>query len=292
MLPNRPISLALILMLLQACASQPPSDVRQLSTLDRIAASGQINIGYRSAVPPMSFVDEAGTPVGYSIDLCRHIADAAKRKLGREDIAVNFVPVSAQSRFDAIQSGQIDLLCGATTKTLGRSEAVGFTQLTFASGGTLVTLGQSGIEQLGDLDGKRIAVAENTTTAVALREALSRVRMNAEIVTVGSAIEGMALLDAGTVDAFSADQVVLIGILISRPSDKTYALWDDLFSFEPFALAIQRGDADFRLVADRALSELYRSGRIREIYARWFNRYAERPPQAVAAVYTLGATPE
>ena len=90
----------------------------------------------------------------------------------------------------------------------------------------------------------------------------------------------------------TADQVVLIGLVMSRPSDKRYSLVQELYSFEPIALAIQRGDPDFQLVADRALAQLNRSGAIREIYSRWFGRFGKEPPEAVAAVYLLGATPE
>lgn len=76
----------------------------------------------------------------------------------------------------------------------------------------------------------------------------------------------MALLDKGEVDAFSSDQVVLIGQVIACDSGKQYFLSNELFSFEPFALAVARGDADFQLVADRALSQLNRSGQIVTIY--------------------------
>jgi ABC-type amino acid transport substrate-binding protein len=65
-----------------------------------------------------------------------------------------------------------------------------------------------------------------------------------------------------------------------------------MFSFEPFALAVARDDADFRLVADRALSQLYRSGQIAGIYNRWFGRFAKKPPVALKALYQLHATPE
>ncbi len=88
-------------------------------TLKRINESGQINLGFREFEPPMSFLDQAGNPVGYSIDLCGHIVAAVKQKLGRSDIAVNYVPVSAENRFAAIENADIDILCGATTKTLG-----------------------------------------------------------------------------------------------------------------------------------------------------------------------------
>ncbi len=261
-------------------------------TLKRIDETGRINLGFREAEPPMSFRDQDGNPVGYSIDLCDHIAAAVKQVLGRSDIAVNYVPVTAESRFTAIESASIDILCGATTKTLSRSERVGFTQLTFVTGASLLSLDAAKVPNLSGLKGKRVAVVTNTTTIEVLKGALNTMLVDSEVVPVPSALEGMALLDKGEVDAFSSDQVVLIGQVLARKSGKQYFLSQELFSFEPFALAVARGDVDFQLVADRALSQLNRSGQILKIYRKWFARFAEKPTMALKALYQLNAIPE
>ena len=261
-------------------------------TLKRINDSGQINLGYRESEPPMSFKDESGKAVGYSIDLCDAIVTAVKAKLGRADIKTNYVPVTAENRFTAITSGSIDILCGATTKTLSRAEVVGFTQLTFVTGASLLSRKEAFVPDLVGLKGKRVAVVSNTTTIESLKSAIGRSLVDAEVVPVASADEAMAMLDKGGVDAYSSDQVVLIGQVILRGGEKKYALSQELFSFEPFALALTRGDADFQLVADRALSQLSRNGQIGEIYQRWFGRFAGKVPVALRALYQLNATPE
>ena len=99
------------------------------------------------------------------------------------------------------------------------------------------------------------------------------------------------LLDKKQIDAFSADQVVLIGQVIARGGRERYALSTELFSFEPFALAVPRGDADFQLVADRVLSQLNRSGGIVKIYKRWFGSFGEELPSGLRALYQLNSTP-
>ncbi len=261
-------------------------------TLKRIADTGQMNLGFRESEPPMSFRDQSGNPVGYSIDLCDHIAAAVKQKLGRSDITVKYIPVTAENRFTAIESASIDILCGATTKTLGRSERVGFTQLTFVTGASLLSIKDAKVPNVSGLKGKRVAVVSNTTTIEVLKGALNKMLVEAKVVPVSSAAEGMALLDKGEVDAFSSDQVVLIGQVIARNKEKKYFLSEELFSFEPFALAVTRGDVDFQLVADRALSQLNRSGQIAAIYQKWFGRFAEKPPFVLKALYQLNATPE
>ena len=284
---------ALVLSMALVCLNIATSAAGELTgTLKRIDDTGQINLGYREFEPPMSFRDNSGKPVGYSIDLCDHIAAAVKKRLGRSDITLNYVPVTAENRFTSIESESIDILCGATTKTLGRSERVGFTQLTFVTGASLLSMDDAKVPNVLGLKGKRVAVVSTTTTIEALKGALNETLVDAEVIPVSSATEGMALLDKGEVDAFSSDQVVLIGQVIARDSGKQYFLSQELFSFEPFALAVKRGDVDFQLVADRALSQLNRSGQILATYRKWFAQFAEKPTMALRALYQLNATPE
>ena len=266
--------------------------VELTQTLKRINDSGEINLGYRKDQTPMSFDRGSNKPAGYSVELCIHIAAAVKQKLGRSDIRINYVPVTAESRFDAIQSGKIDILCGATTKTLSRSEIVGFTQLTFVTGGALLSRKDAVVENVEGLEGKRVAVVSNTTTIGSLNGAVSELGIDVEIVPVGTTDEGMVMLERGEIDAFSADQVVLIGQVIARSGRKLYTLSSELFSFEPFALAVPRGDADFQLIADRVLSQLNRSGEIVKIYKKWFSSFGNKPPAALEVLYQLNSTPQ
>lgn len=285
----RTLVFGLALVCLQISAS---SASELTGTLKRINDRSQMNLGFRESEHPMSFRNRFGNAVGYSIDLCDHIVAAVKQKLGRSDITVNYVPVTAENRFTAIETGSIDILCGATTKTLGRSERVGFTQLTFATGASLLSPSDAKVFGIADLKGKRVAVVANTTTIVALKGVLKDGLIDAKVVPVSSATAGMAAMDKGEVDAFSSDQIVLIGQVIVRQKKKKYYLSQELFSFEPFALAIQRGDADFQLVADSALSRLNRNGQIFTFYQKWFGRFTIKPSTVLKALYQLNATPE
>jgi len=260
-------------------------------TLKRIDDSGEINLGYRVDQTPMSFDNGSNRAAGYSVELCNHIAAAVSQKLSRTDIRVNYVPVTAQSRFGDIGSGKIDILCGATTRTLSRSEIVGFTQPTFVTGGALLSRKDAPVENLKGLAGKRVAVVSNTTTITSLSDAVKALAIDVEVVAVGSTKAGMGMLERKEVDAFAADQVVLIGQVISRGARELYSLSSELFSFEPFALALARGDADFQLVADRVLAGLNRSGAIVKIYKRWFGSFGKEPPGMLNALYQLNATP-
>lgn len=271
-------------------ASQAAGELTQ--TLKRINDTSTINLGYRVDQTPMSYDRGENQPAGYSVELCNRIADGVKQTLGRDDIRVKYHAVTAENRFESIRSGKIDILCGATTRTLSRAEIVGFTQSTFVTGAGFLSYQDQQLSHLEDLVGKRVAVVVNTTTIVALNRVIQELGLSIEVVEVDSTKKGMDLLERKEVDAFAADEVVLIGQVISRGGRDTYALSEELFSFEPFALAIPRGDPDFQLVADRVLSRLNREGGVVSIYKRWFGSFGRKPPAALRALYQLNSIPE
>ena len=260
-------------------------------TLKQIEKSGKIRIGYREAEPPMSFMGKDGKPTGYTIDICKYVVTGVKDKIGT-DISVEYVPVTAKERFNALVNNKIDILCGSTTKTLSRSELVDFTQLTFVTGASLMTLKGKQINDTGALNGKKVGVVKGTTTAVVLKELLQKTLTLAVTASYDTAADGLEALRKGQIDAFSADQVVLIGLASNAADPNTFTIASVVFSYEPFALAVRRNDADFRLVADRALSRLYRSGEILQIYERWVGRFVSKRPAVYDAMFQLNATPE
>ena len=91
------------------------------ATLDKIKEASTINLGYRADARPFSFRDDAGAAAGYSVDLCQKIADQVKAELKLEKLTINWVPVTAEDRFNAVQQGKVDLLCGADSTTLPRA---------------------------------------------------------------------------------------------------------------------------------------------------------------------------
>jgi len=263
-----------------------------ISTLEQIKKSETICIGYREANPPMSFLNKDKQPVGYSIELCLQIVNHVKSMLQNPNIAVRYVPVTASNRFEALRDNTIDILCGATTKTLSRSQLVDFTQLTFITGAALLSMKSTKVDAVADLKGKKVAVSKDTTTANTLRKTIRRKGIDAQIVEVDSASKGMDLVINGEVAAFAADQIVLIGLVVTHMDPKQFSVTQDVFSYEPFALAVRRNDADFRLAANSVLSRLSRSGDIKKVYKQWFGKYITEVPDLLEAMYILNNTPE
>ena len=258
-------------------------------TLQQIYKSGKVKIGYRKSLPPMSSLSKDGIPEGYSIDLCLHIVAGIEEKIGK-DIKIEYVPVTAEERFKALSDNKIDILCGATTKTMSRGELVDFTQLTFVTGASFMTL--KGTNIMNNFNGKKIGVVKGTTTYTALKELFEDPEINAEIVLVETMADGIKAIEKGDIDAISADQVVLIGLALKSGKPENFAILPNLISYEPFALAVRRNDSDFRLVADRVISYLYRSKKIRQIYKKWFGEFSSQMPTAFEAVIKINAIPE
>jgi ABC-type amino acid transport substrate-binding protein len=196
-----------------------------------------------------------------------------------------------QNRFATVASGQADMECGATTVTLGRMKEVGFSSLTFVDGTGLLVRASTPGNSLSDLANKKIGVIAGTSNERALAAALKTKVVTATVVTVPSREEGLAQLEAGTIDAFASDRVLLIGLVAKAKDPKALALLGDPLSYEPYAIALPRGDWAMRQAVDAALAQIYASPALAEIYNRWFAALG-RPPAVLEVMFALGRLPE
>ncbi len=259
-------------------------------TLKRIADAGEFKIGFVPDAPPLSFTDAEGKPAGYTIALCRTVAAAVKKATGLENMKSSYVPmVLPEDRLSAVENGTVDIECGASTVTLSRRERVDFSLLTFITGGAILSLNKSPIPSIDELEEKTIAVIKGTTTHSTLRRISKVNEFGFTLRIIETHAKGMELLDAGKVDGYATDRAMLVGQVMQSANAASYAISSDVFSFEPHALMLKRGDTEFRLVVDRALASLYRTARIRRIYHDWIGRYGEPLPRIVEAVYEFQA---
>jgi len=256
------------------------------ATLEKIRKEGAITMGYLNGSAPFSFRDASGQPQGYSVDLCRAIASGIRAQLKLASLETRWVALTIQNRLEAVKSGRVDIECSTTTWTLGRQADVDFSLITFVDGGSVLTRVESDAGRLSDFDGKRIAVITGTTTEKVLKETLARRAIKAALVTIKTREEGLRLLDQRKVDGFASDRIVLIGIVLTTPTQAVFKLLDEDFSVEPYALALPRGDHDFRLAVNRVLARLYRGGEIQKIYEQWLGRFGP-PSVLLSAMYFI-----
>ncbi len=259
-------------------------------TLEKVGESGTFTIGFRQDAAPFSMIRGDGKADGYSVELCLEIAKSVAIHLGRDEIHVDFKPVTVENRFDALTQGEIDILCGATSVTLSRREAMDFTLFTFVTGAGVMVRADSAITNMGDTAGKRIGVLGATTTEQALRNTLEGERITAEVVTFNDRPAGLDALLSGDIDAFFGDRELLYGLAVTEDKSEAIRLFSRYLTVEPYALAIPRGEDDLRLIADRTLAHIYRTGSLEPIYDRWFT--GTEPGDLLRALLTLQALPE
>jgi ABC-type amino acid transport substrate-binding protein len=258
-------------------------------TLKKIKDSGTIVIGYREQSVPFSFRDSDGKPAGYSVDLCRRIVTGVEQQLKLSKLETKWVAVTPENRIQSVVNGTIDLECGSTTNSLSRQEQVDFSHMIFVDGGSLLIKADR-VAAMQNLDGKKIAVIPGTTTEPAVRAALQKAFVTAEIVPVKDHREGLAAVESGSADAYASDRVILIGLVVTAKAGQ-FAIGEQYLSYEPYGLMLRRGDAPFRLAVNRVLSSLYRSREVMQIYGRWFGKLGE-PGNLLIAMYALHALPE
>ena len=284
-MPKRILMLAVLGLALQMCFPVCAQ------TLDKIRKSGVITLGYIDGAAPFSFADGNGQPQGYSVELCNAVAEGVAAQLKRQGLKVRWVKLTIQDRIDAVRAGKVDLECSTTTWTLSRQQLVDFSLVTFVDGGSMLVRSDADIARVADFDGKRIAVISGTTTERALRGALTRGMVKAELVGIKTRDEGLTLLREGQVQGLASDRTTLIGVVVMSAREggqgaANLRLLDQDFSIEQYALMLRRNDADFRLAVNRVLARVYRSGEIEKIYGRWLGPLGP-PSMLLSATYFI-----
>lgn len=269
----------LVLLLAQPLAAQ---------TLERIRGSHSVTLGYVSDLAPFSSL-QGERPVGYSIDLCQRVVERIEDEPNLAGLQVRYLPLARDQLQAALQGGKVDLLCSGLVETLERRKLFSFSVPIYPPGrGVLVRRDASpslvkalnGQEAQGapqwratinqGLVRQRFAVIGNSVTERWARDKLRLHGIQASLVPVTSFAEGVALVAEGEAGAFFADRVVLQNEMALSPAADDLQVLERLFELEPVALAMARGDEDFRLLVDSALSQVYRSGEIEPLYRKYF----------------------
>lgn len=259
-----------------------PSDSRLKTIIDKKT----IRIANRTDALPFAYVNDHGEPSGYSLELCQLVTKSIAQQYGLPDLKIEWVPVTVQTRFSAISDDKADLECGSSSVTLGRMKEVDFSNYIFVETTGVVVPRASNIHAFADMGGKKIAVVSGTTNERAVTLQNKEHNLNLTIVAVKNRDEGIADLQAGKVDAYASDKLLLLGAQIND-ADAFVMLPDDL-SIEPYAIALPRGDWALRLAVNTGLAQIYRSGEIVVVFKKWFAAIGLRPGTLLGAAYTLG----
>jgi ABC-type amino acid transport substrate-binding protein len=286
---RRRCAIAVFAVLLVAAAEGLIHAAATGGVLSRVREKGRLTLGYRGDARPFSYTDDSGQPAGYSIALCQKIADEAKRQLNLPALQIEWKPVALDQRFRALRLGEIDLLCGADTVTLGRRAEADFSIPIFPGGIGALLRSDSSARLREALSGRGrpldpvwrgnatqllkardFTVVAGTTAESWLGRRMNDLEVVAGVAPVNRYEDGVQRVLDRRSDAFFGDRAILLDAAKRHAGGRELVVLDRLFTYEPMALALAPHDDEFRLLVDGVLSRMYRSGEMVRLYAKSF----------------------
>jgi glutamate/aspartate transport system substrate-binding protein len=263
---------ALLAAVVLAAMPAGPAKAQELTgTLAKARETGAITIGYRESSVPFSYLNARKEPIGYSIELCRALVTAIEDAVNKS-LTTKWVPVTSDSRIDAVASGKVDLECGSTTNNLERQKRVSFSPTMFVSGTKVLVKKGSPIKSFRDLAGKKVAVTAGTTNEKTLRDLSEKFKLGINLQVMRDHAESFGLVKSGQADAFATDDVLLYGLIAQDAAKADYEVVGDFLSYDPYGIMYRKGDAQLAKVINDTFQVLAEDGEIHRQYKRWFLR--------------------
>lgn len=266
MKPLRLLPFLLLLPLAFSARAESPG----LSTLEKISRTATISLGHRESSVPFSYYDGKRQVVGYSHDLMLAVVERIRKELKLPALTVKLVPVTSQNRIPLVQNGSVDLECGSTTHNRERARQAGFSVSIFQTSSRLLTRRGSGVAELADLKGRRVAVTAGTTSERSLLLHSESTGVRFDIVTVKDHGDGFNRVQEGRAEAFLMDEAMLYGLRVKADRPDDWRVVGQPMAAEVYACMLHKDDPRFKALVDRSLTELMQSGEALKIYRRWF----------------------
>ena len=209
-------------------------------TLDATVQRGSVACGVNTALAGFGITDSQGKWVGFDVDVCRAVAAATLGDAGK----VKYTPLTAQQRFTALQSREVDILSRNTTWTLARDTSLGlnFASITFFDGQGFMVAKSANVASATKLNGASICVQPGTTTELNLADYFRSNNMRMQPVVIESLQELTAAFVAGRCDAMTTDVSGLVSIRATQPKPDDFVILPDVISKEPLGPVVRHGD--------------------------------------------------
>jgi glutamate/aspartate transport system substrate-binding protein len=257
-------------LLLPASAAHAAASLNDSPVLRKVRDTGVIVLGHRIVSIPFSYLDAKLRPIGYSMDLCDHVVDAVRLRLGLRDLEVKHVQVTSATRMPLVANGTVDLECGVTTNTAERQKMQAFSITTFVAASRLLAKRENAIRSLDDLRGKVVASTIATTSIRYLASVNDSRKLDMKIVAGQDDTDAFQMVQTDRALAFAMDDVLLRSLLANAAEAGDYSISDEALSVEPYGIGLPKDDPVFKQLVDGVLTDLYRSGEIYAIYRKWF----------------------
>src|ERR1043165_7968772 len=212
--------------------------------LDAIKARGALVCGVGTGTAGFMLADSQGKWTGLDVDVCRAVAAA----IFGDAEKVKYTPLTAQQRFTALQSGEVDILSNNTTATLTRDTALGldFTAITYSDGQAFMVNKKLGVKSAKELNGATVCVAPGTTTELNLADYFRANKMTFKPVVIEKVEEVRAAFFAGRCDVFTTDASGLYSTRAANaPNPDDYIILPEIISKEPLGPLVRHGDNQF-----------------------------------------------
>lgn len=243
------------------------------TTLEKIARTGTLAIGTRTGSPPFAYVDKQNEWVGFSIDLVEQLMLPAVAKKAGKPVKLEKKESTPPTRIPLLTSNAVDMIAETMTDTRSRRESVDFSLTFFVTGAQFLVKKGSAIKTIKDTAGKRVAAQQGSTNAKIIRERVPTAQLR-EFPDQPAAFQALVQRQ---VDAYTNDGIQLAGLKAKAPNPRDWVIVGDFYSYEPYGMALRKGDSDFRTVVNNGLMEGIDSGRFFEIYEKWFGPKGEVP---------------
>lgn len=258
-------------------------------TLDKVRASGAITVGHRDSSIPFSYLNDQQQPIGYAMDLCAKIVDAVKTELKLPNLKVAYQPVTSATRIPLLANGTIDLECGSTTNNVERQKQVSYTITHFLTANRFVAKKTDKLNTLADLKGKTVVSTSGTTNIRQLTELNAEQNLGINILAAKDHAEAFLMVDTGRAVAFVMDDILLASLAASSRNPDQWQVSSSALSLpEPYGIMVRKDDPAFKKVVDAAMVNAYKSGAIKNIYAKWFT--SSIPPKGINLNMPMSAT--
>jgi general L-amino acid transport system substrate-binding protein len=247
--------LAIVATLAAAGAIVTASSALAGPTLDKIKAAGGFSCGVPTGIPGFAQPDSAGVYAGFDVDICKALSAA----IFGDSSKVKYVPLTAQQRFTALQSGEVDILSNNTTWTLTRDTDLGlnFGPVVFYDGQGFMVPKKLNVKSAKELNGATICVAPGTTTELNLADYFRANKMEYKPVVIEKVDEIFAAFFAGRCDVMTGDGSALGAQRIGRASNPDdYVVLPERISKEPLAPVVRHGDDQWHDIVDWAVYAL------------------------------------
>jgi glutamate/aspartate transport system substrate-binding protein len=250
-------------------------------TLQKIRNTGVVAIGARQDALPFSYLDASKRPIGYGIDICNEIVARLRSELKLQNLRVEYVPVTAASRWEIVRTGKADLECGLSVNNPERRKDAGYALPYFFAGPRILAKANSGIKEFSDLTGKHVVTAKGANAVPILRKRIEEGRLRGTRLTeTGNYEQAFAILEKGEADALVTIDNLLYAYRATAAKPQDYIVTGDFLVLEAVAIVLRKDDAEFKKTVDRILAGMMIEGMVGRLYTKWFA--APIPPKNVA----------